>query len=330
MVNSPLTAKVARFTRAPCQQTRDDIEPSIIVLAPPGTLREGFARARRWINSGISVRLVGDGASLQRVWPPWTSTTPGLLVTELGAYVTGSVAEHSEPTRAAFRRWLDATFDGVTKAEGGEVFYAAAAARLFQPTLEASIYTQGLRLRHPNANFDIADPSWPARSTLSPQELETARSRSWRWRLAANTLVALVGATVRQTVDYARGRASRSAIRSHRNNGASNPPLWVALVPDWLRLSRQVLDAIALPTIESGGELGVFISSNLRRGMRSEDRGRHIGNDLWPGLGTLRKFLDRCPVEQLVSPESFRSFAGHLLTSAVASARVDSGCRVHR
>ena len=148
------------------------------------------------------------------------------------------------------------------------------------------------------------------------------RSRSWRWRLAANTLVALVGATVRQTVDYARGRASRSAIRSHRNNGASNPPLWVALVPDWLRLSRQVLDAIALPTIESGGELGVFISSNLRRGMRSEDRGRHIGNDLWPGLGTLRKFLDRCPVEQLVSPESFRSFAGHLLTSAVASARV--------
>src|SRR5688572_14182218 len=105
-----LPAKIAQYTVQPASDGDwDRTETSEIVVIPPGAeLALGFECARKLLDQGRRVRLIGDGVTLRHAWPEWVPGRCDFLLTELGAYHhRWKLAELTQSVRADIETWLD-------------------------------------------------------------------------------------------------------------------------------------------------------------------------------------------------------------------------------
>jgi hypothetical protein len=282
------------------------------------------------------VRLVGEAVTLPAAWPAWARESQGLLLTELGAYVTAERGlEAGRALRASITAWLDEAFDGVIPGlSGGRVFYASALFRFLQPLVKAFPLLLGLVECHGTERFHCVDETWIAfeqfRSLLAQTGGQLSgpppRSRrAWRLFLVATGAAILAGALADQVRAYIRSSRSRVRLRELRARGGNGgaPAFWAAMIPDWYRINRHVIHSIVEPALARGERLGILLFGGLEPGARSEsDLRKRVGDDLWPELRMSEEALSRCEVDQVVCPESVPEFVLMLGRAAGRSLRV--------
>jgi hypothetical protein len=308
-----------------------------VVLVPPGAdLGLGFERARQLLEHGHEVRLVGEAATLPAAWPAWVRESQGLLLTELGAYVTGERSlEVGRVFRAAITEWLDEAFDGVILGfPGGRVFYASALLRFLHPVVKAFPLLLGLVECHGTERFHCVGEALIAHEQLRDLLARTGGSlsgppprlrRLWRLRFVATSTAVLAGALADQVRAYMRSSRSRVRLRELRARGGTGgaPMFWAAMVPDWCRINQHVIHSIVGPALARNARLGILLFGGLEPGARSEsDLRKRVGDDLWPGLGMSEEALSRCEIDQVVCPESLSECVLMLGRAAGRSLRV--------
>ena len=314
MSASPET--ILRYTVCPADPGAVSEAVQDVVLVPYGSdLAAGFELARQCRQSQSRVRLVGHGVTLEPSWPGWLKNDAKLLLTELGAYRDTAPVEASRPARESIHRWLSTVLEGVVPGiPAGDIFYLQSSLRLFMPMLEASIHLPNLLERNPGARFHCAAESSPVKQLLAdlldPGAERDGSSPRWKLKITALGLGAMAGTILRQVRRFRQESPSRARLRALRSSEAAQPcpTLWLALLPDWFRFNRHVLESVAQPAIESQMPVGVLFSGPLMSGMRVESElSRREGGELWPALGPLRTY-DRCVIDQIASAESATAF----------------------
>ena len=285
-----------------------------MVVSSRGSGAELFERARPLLERE-SVRIVGHGVTVRELWPAWLAGT-NVVLTELGAYRLRSGLEETAQLRALMRQWLDNAFRGsVLQERPSTVLFGGAAARLAQAQLEMVAVARGIQLAKPTRIvFSSVDDPLAQVLGLAPKD-------SWtrRLRLAAFGAAGIVASAARQLVEV---RAAAPTHRALRERTAQPPAgaLWVALVADWHRANRHVIDAIAAPALERGELGGILLMGTLAAGERVEraTRGR-TGSLLWSGLRTMRPLPADLPVAQIVGDETLPACLANLPGDALAS-----------
>ncbi len=337
-----LHQKIDRFTVSPCGDvsTFSEEDQNLIVIPSGFDLQLGFKYAKNLLAEMHNVRLIGDGVTLRHVWPAWVANQGRLLLTELGAYNVWNIFEVTRELRLDIKQWLDQIFKGVIPGiDGNSIFYGSAAQRFLQPMLQSFPVLIGLVERHGPAKYYCVDDKWLGfdqfkilveRTGGSLKVLESSRKQLWPAKLWPVTFVmvsavVLILAVLDQLNWFFKADPSRKKLRQLRQSQAArpHPRLWVALIPDWLRINRHVLDSVALPKIKCNEDIGILLLGNLSPGLRSEANMRaHVGNELWPGLGELRFHLEKCIVDQVGTVESLAELFTVLFRSIVCSIRI--------
>ena len=291
--------------------------PETIVLAPPPIvgsprqldcppLKQGFALARAALAHG-PVRLVANGATIRAVWPDWAGQAEGLTLTELGAYRIDDPVSATRTLAAAVRQWLDDLFGNeLAGIAPSQALFSSACSRFLQPLFEAEAYSAGLDAAHGSATIICADPDWRGSGDASTRAGFTVR-------IAGSLALAWARAAAGQLRNYLRAAPSRRALRQGRHKGHATPRLWLALVPDWRRINRHVIDRFG-----TGEPFGVLLVTTLAPGNR--DGGQ--GEALWPGLDDLPVARDSLPIEQLVGPETLAGLLGVIARAGILAARL--------
>ncbi len=335
-VSKLLASKLTRFTVRPCCPTPDGsvLETDVVVVMPAADIDEGFAEARRLLADGKSVRLLAPAVTLRHTWPAWVFDAPGLTLTELGALHTMRSSEVSAPQQRALKTWLSEMFRGSLEADVGRALFSSACSRIFQPTLLACPVGRGLASAFPSARFHIIGSraqEAALKSFVAPSGAKVVEGRGraagtaitpWAARLAAHAVLALAGTIVRAVRDFRLAAPTRRMLRKRREQelrSRPSPRTWVALVPDWYRINKNLLDAFAVDAA-TREPLGILLVGTLSAGKRDEATMRsRASSELWPGLGELHACLDRCPVDQAVGAENVGVFASELLASGIKS-----------
>jgi hypothetical protein len=293
---------------APCEAVQD------AVLVPYGCdLAEGFERARRLRQDDRLVRLVGNGVTLEPAWPAWVREDAGILLTELAAYRDSAPVEASRRTREEIHSWLSEMLGEVVPGiPSGDLFYLQSSLRLFLPMLEAAVHLPNLVEQNRGARFYCAAESSPVRHMLAAVAGDRPKEKGslgWGFKMVTLGVAAMAGTAWRQLRRYRREAASRAALRERRDMGRElHPQLWLALLPDWSRFNRHVLESVAAPVMEQQLPVGVMFSGPLMAGMRVESElTRREGGELWPALGLLNRY-QHCVIEQGASAESMGDF----------------------
>jgi len=298
-------------------------DPDHIVLVPAGaTIAHGFARARRALRKGESVRILGRGITYPDAWPSWAKHEPNLSLVELGVYQARTRMEASRPLAASLREWCDRVFEGLIGELGGaEVFSAGAAGRLLQGPMDCAALVEGIRMLHEGAKVDVVDPDWAGRVLLERES--GARAVLGRLILPAIVTFGMAASTLRALHEYERGAPSRQAMRESAR--APAPGLWLALLPDWIRANKHLISTLGVKALERGERLGVLLIGSWGVGTRDEISQTIEGDALWPGLGPLcEHFPDRLSVAQAVMPERRAAFVRSLIRGVGASARASA------
>jgi hypothetical protein len=347
-----LAERVARFTRRPHPNTGDAVPTNVVLVPPLHDIRVGFERARELLSDG-PVRLVGDGVTLEPSWPEWVRATPGLVLSELGAYRSGSRSEATRGARRAARAWLDALFEGLTAASGAKVFHGSATNRLFEPAYRAIPFAAGLaealagctvHFVRPWAGTDVLVRAlerrgaivWtaargtshaPERGTPAGRSPKAARRMAHRVRfateVAARAWVQAAVGCARMAVEYARTRDERAVAREGVRRAAADPPsVWTALLPTWDRINAPIVRSFVKPALARRERVGALLYGQIRRGKRDEhDLRTTHGDALWPGLGDAQAELIAGPLAQVAVPDGAAELARTTLLSALRVAR---------
>lgn len=161
-MNADARTTLERFTVCLGDAARPSAPENDVVLVPPAAdLAAGFVLAQRLARDGRSVRLIGDGVTCERNWPPGLArgghapagggATPptALTLTELGAYRSGDVIPPTRAVQEAMSRWLDELFGSVVpELPAGQVFWGTALVRLFRANVEAASWLARLAEVH--------------------------------------------------------------------------------------------------------------------------------------------------------------------------------------
>jgi hypothetical protein len=345
-VELSIAQAVRRYSVRPAARARvDELDPDDVVLVPPpnvaaviahprSALVDGFALARRLLEQGRTVRLIGEGATLAAGWPGWIGHAEGLVLTELGAYRDRESRGYSQSLREGIERWLDDTFAGVLPdgLSPSTVFYSVACARLFQPLYNAAPFIDGLIARHAGARLVCADPDWVglaaiarrrANASGSPAEHRAGRGRPWGARLWAAVTRSVVRSAAGQLRAHYLTAKARSWLRVNRVAGdrSGGPDLWLGVVPCWgERANQHVLESVAEPAFERGLRIGILMTTSLDGGAGSK-KGDGAA-DLWPVLAPVLPPARDVTVEQVVLPESLAELRSVLAGAASGAARV--------
>lgn len=275
--------------------------------------------ARPHLARGRRVRVVGYGCTLAIDWPRWVSSSRHLSVAEPGAYERRSRFAASRDLAPALREWCDDVLGGASGCPAHEIFYGSAAARMFQPVLDAGALADGLLHAHPDSEFEILG-GWPGDVLVgtAPRSPSVPRFAVVFW-----FPLALTGSLAR--VVRGRWSARRSFFelaRRRRTKAHHSPKFWLGLVPDWERANKHLLATLAREATERGDRLGVVLIGTLRAGSRDDHTHQTSGNQLWSGLSWLRD--DAVMIEQMVMPEHWGAFASALCKAIVRSIRATS------
>jgi len=342
--NDPLGAKLRRFSRSPTGASTAPTEGETVIVAANHEGRaEAFEEARRWLDRGAArVRIVGQGTTLPRAWPPWLASEPRVVCTELGAFNAEPYVVSTNALQADLRAWLDQTFAGVFEGRPSDVLYVSACARFLQTAIRVVPIVRSMVTAFPGGTFVLVDAGyhainggWDPRLAAGmmakegarvEQRSATKRSRvPWALRVASVGGAALAGSLARQVGDFVRAAPSRKELaRRRRTRPGAEPDTWVTLMPDWARANAIPIDAFALPLLERGRRLGVLLVSTLQPGGRDEAGPLRATRSatLWPGLGKLLPHLASCTIEHAVVPERWLAFLSTLARAGVGSARV--------
>ncbi len=336
-------SKLRRFTVSPSGASEASPPTAVVVVPPTGRLDHGFMRARRildGVDPSVSVRVVGVGATLEHVWPSWARSEPRLSTTELGAYRAESRVTGGKPFRLAIEQWLDEAFAGaVPGLRGAEVFYASAMARFLERHHDSYGLVVSLAEHHATAEIHCTDPEWQLLDVLHAliepnggrvvRERSERSERAWRIRFGALWLAGQAASLARLVASFVRSAEGRRTLAEAPNLGAQvpagddSPEVWTVLAADWLRVNKHVVTGVALPELLGRKRLGVLLFGSIAKGARAESAaGKRTGGELWPGLGEIRKHLDRCVVEQVCQPMSWGDVGRVAVRSTLRSARV--------
>lgn len=306
-----------------------------LVLVPRGSpLGPGFEMARRLLDRGAHVRLVGEGVTVRTVWPEWVAGQDRLVLTELGAYVTVESVERAAEATDDLKEWADRVFSGVVPGQrGSDIFYGAAAMRIFWHRLMAYPALVGVVASHRAGRYHCSDPRWPGIGLLSwlcreagGELLPVERPRR-RGRIAsflAVSVAALALTVLHQVVLYLRSGRSRRKLRDIRKRSISDSKrIWLVLSPLWARSNRHVLSTVLEPLVRDGVWPGVIAYGDIRPGRKDEQRlNRFISKEIWPGLEMSDEDLVKCSFEQVGNPESIGQLAACVWQGTVRSLKV--------
>ena len=243
-------------------------------------------------------------------------------MTELGAYLDRPLPEETAEERKDLRRWLTGIFGKlVDDLPGADVFYGSAATRLFQPALDAAPFVNGLLRTHPGADFHCTDSRWVGARMLGIKN-RSGHKAGFAVRLATKAIAASLGNLYLQAKEWRAGAKPRQLLRELVARDSPDPNLWVALVSDWPRFNRHLIDGVVMPARESGRSIGVLLLSTVLLGTRNErNLAEREGTAQWPGLGPLATEVSTLPLDQLVTPTEALPTLAVLARAAVASAR---------
>lgn len=294
--------------------------PERVVLVPAGaSIADGFARAREALRNGETVRVLGCGVTYADAWPSWATQARNLSLVELGVYEARSRMEASRSVAASLRDWCDRVFDGLVGDLGGaEVFFGGAAGRLLQDVMDCAALLEGIRMLHADAEVEVVDPSWAGKTLLNRRE-SWARVALGRLVLPGIVALGVAASALRSLREYELGAPSREKMSA---SAAQAPTLWLAMIPDWLRANKHLIDTLGAETLARGESLGVLLIQSWGVGTRDEASGAVRGDALWPALGPLLDhFPERLLVVQAVMPDRRAGLVRALLRGALASAR---------
>jgi hypothetical protein len=313
--SSPTSADnevIERFTRWPTRRAACPSRPvDQVVLVPTGRdLQKGFSLAERLLlqEPESVIALIGDGVTIDTVWPAWAYEQPGLVLIERGVFADRSVvAEETKEFRTGILAWLDTVFEGAIQKEGGgTVFYGSAAARVFQTAIELEQVRRRIALRFPGIPI-ISEI--PARDTGGPGD--HSGGIGWAARYLSLMGIAMLACICEHGLGFLRSAPSRRRLTELRRAGVGRPSprVWLVLSPDWLRINGPLLKNLATPALAEGRDFGMLLFGTLLPGQRAELQMRvRTGAQLWPALGELRDRLDQLHLDQIVGPESFGGF----------------------
>jgi hypothetical protein len=333
-----LNTRVERYSVTPA-----DLAPAVedvVVLVPPPSvgrakgdevrpLERAWEIVREMVRQGRKVRLIAHGATVRSCWPEWVTSAAGLTLSELGAYRSSDFVAATRPLAKAISRWLDDTFEEVAPGlDSGRIFFGSAASRFLQPLFDAVPYIEGLRAATVGRELICVDQGWLGASALGLKDDRRLRP-GWGAHVYLAIVWALARAALGQIRNYSRCAPSRARLRALRSPGLRRPTLWLALVPDWVRINRHVIERVALPAMAAGHKVGLLLCTTLLPGERRDgSMGRRSASDLWPGVTPLHSFFDRIPVEQVASPPRGVALARVIIAGAVKSLGVARRLRI--
>lgn len=308
-----VAANVERYTVRPGAQRAADPQDVVIALLD-ADLARAFERAREVAVAKGGVRLVGHGVTLASTWPAWVTELPGVVLSELGAYRAANPFEATAELRASYRQWIERVFaKAAPPGAAADIYFAPVVLRLFHAAFESQIFAGGIAALHSQHTIHLVGEERRAFEDVLGLHEATPRSRLREAALPPVLLAAWLAAcafTLGECVRMRReARGSFDAIEA-RTGARAEPAFWAGLVPDWDRMNKHLVDAVA-PELQTRRRLGVILLGTLRSGMREEqklDSVRRRG-DLWPGLGGLRAALDDCEVAQAVQPRDASAYA---------------------
>lgn len=293
----------------------------MVVLVPPlkGVVN-GFELTRALLAERGQVRLVGECATLDANWPAWVPRAKGLLLTELGAYRQRSRFESSAASRTIVRQWLDELHAGLHSfPRPSEVFYGSACLRLFQQSIDAQPFIQGLveglagcEVHCPRdwVGLEALEAGLKASGGSLRRSFDHHERTPRKLRVVSWAAGAAAGVTVDAVRTFARSRRPRRFLAGRRGEEGRRD-LWVTLLPTWFRINRHILHSVVGPELESGTQLGTLFFEELGPGTRDEqDLTKVRGAEDFAGLGPHRDALLGAEVDQAVGPATLRELVG--------------------
>lgn len=265
----PARADLARYSARPARPGQcADFEPKHVVVATVpeaegssrSPLERAFTVAKRLLDEGHDVRVVGEGVTHESTWPAWATREPKLLLTEVGAYARRDAPVLQRRLVRAIDAWVDDTFGDAFEGErASELLSASATSRVFGPLLEVSAFAPSLLDLHPGAVHHCGDPV--LRALLGARGDDDGARKPRRWR---SSLVAAIGAkAARATLGRARRFVRSAPMRAwvaEQPISARPPALWAALVTLWgERANRHVVDTVVKPALARGLPVGILL-----------------------------------------------------------------------
>lgn len=312
-----VTAKLKEFTIISHKNQKQ--EPSeIIIVMPSGDLSTAFDIAGKLLSKKKSVRLIGHGVTLKNTHPTWVSKAENFWLTELGAYQTRKIIETRSILRKDIESWLRVTFgEIITGCDTGKLFYGTVFNRfLGNVEMIGGILTfYEIVEFYGSKNYYCLQNQW---ENLSVYKIIVEKFRgnlknaedsysSKKIKLLITGFATMGAVLLRQTLFYIQERASRLELKRLSDKSKAKPKTknWVVSVADWDRMNLLVNKMVSLPLLERGERLGILLAGKLTPGKRVESNLKaRTKAELWSGLGKLKNYLARCPVEQVVSATS--------------------------
>lgn len=339
--NENMVKTVAAYTIAASQARAGE---KIILCPPPSvgqidpfetsSLVRGYEMAHSLLSSGNAVRLIAHGCTLPGTQPSWADSFPDFARTELGAYRWGNPIDKTRVLATGVRQWLDDTFTPATGSKSaGDIFYGSVAGRMLQPLFDAVPYLEGLVAAHPDGEFTVTDTTWPGIAMLRSIQgrndraaMPARRRRAIKWRLsfAVAFILSLLRAIAGQGRNYWRSIQTRRFINAHAPDLKHDAKIWLAIVPDWERINRHVLDRIARPLLNQRIPFGLMMVTTLSPGERNHAPITRSSAEQtpWPLLESFSSRLAEIPIRQLVRPSSLARLCRALYVGALASLRI--------
>lgn len=304
-VTSAESAKLARVCRKVEEFTwpRSSGVPDEVLLVPENrSLDTTIDSLKQRVAAGKHVRVVGQGASLWLEAAP----IPGVSATEVGALQVDSLAEETAELRTSLRRAVSDLLGESLESELVRVLYPAFCARYAQRYL----YELPVKRRLTEVFAGIPVTTYGQVEQTASTTTPAAAYLPVVWGFCA--------------AEVARLAASFPSIREYFSRmtmepGVPSASTLVALIPDWARINSHIIDAVANPILDKGGELGVLLIGSLKRGRRSEQSMRSEGDELWSGLGALHLETGRAWMGQAVVPTKLVAL-GKAITRAFSTA----------
>ncbi len=304
---------IAHYTAWPCVTAARQTATDIVIVPPGGELAAGFVLAETLLCEERCVRIIGDGVTFERNWPAQARSRPNLSLTELGAYRSGDVIPPTRAVQSEISRWLDDLVPcRIAGRAPGHFLWGAALQRVFHSNVELAAWLAGVVRSHRAARYHVALVGWIGIQQLRRSahaaggtvvDLNTpaprgTRGLTWRLRVLAVGAAMLGAAVVHHVRRYGDERRSRARLLQLRSTPKADPRLWLTLSPDWPRINRHMIEAVAKPAFARGEAIGVLLFGRLAAGARVESNMRaRTGSELWPALGPILQHLDRCPIE---------------------------------
>lgn len=319
-----LEGQIARYTVVPLSGASRPPR-RVLVLLPGADLAAGFAVARNLLDEG-PLRIIGHGVTTPAGRPSWASSTPGLWLTELGAYKFRPGVQSTAPLRDGLRAWIDGTVGRIGAIDASRVLWQAACMRFFQNNFDAHQFNEGIAVAHA-ADDVIVRGRWGGAPQLAPSPSLPRRAFEravWPVAIGGATGAALLGAVAILARDYLRATPARQWLRdSQRRVAPPEPRVWVAVFPGYARINAHFLESVVRPVLAQRRDVGVLFVGNVAPGARRESDMRRSDRSgpLWGGLGFLETELAKLHVAQCVASETLGQLGADLLDASMSTVR---------